>query len=162
MQLQKHERLPCVTSLGKPLCVCVHGFFAGWSLKNTIKQLTYGSFVYYRIYLYELADESSASDAKANRKDDVGSDRGSRGFLDALFLYFASHLSRCRLHLTSADVYDKTIKVWFLHVLSDLSVLACGRVTKNSTRGRRPSGLFLVTPLQARMDKSDNTLWTIL
>ena len=42
-------------------------------------------------------------------------------------------------------------------LLSDLFVRACSRVTKNSTRGQRPSALFLVTRLQANTDKSDNT-----
>ena len=44
-----------------------------------------------------------------------------------------------------------------LSVLSDLSVQASGRVTKNSTQGRRPSLLFLVTRPEVRTDKFDNT-----
>ena len=44
-----------------------------------------------------------------------------------------------------------------LSVTSDLSIRACGWVAKNSTRGRRPSALFLATRLQASMDKSDVT-----
>ena len=44
-----------------------------------------------------------------------------------------------------------------ISVTSDLSVRTCGRVAKNSTRGRRPSVLFLVTRPQASTDKFDVT-----
>ena len=42
-------------------------------------------------------------------------------------------------------------------VTSDLSVRASGRVSNNSTRGRRPSALFLPTRPEASTDKSDVT-----
>ena len=42
-------------------------------------------------------------------------------------------------------------------VTSDLSVRAYGRVGNNSTQGRRPSVLFLLTRPEASTDKSDLT-----
>ena len=45
----------------------------------------------------------------------------------------------------NTSLYYKTIKAWFFRVLSDLSVLACGLVTKNRALGLRPRALFLVT-----------------
>ena len=44
-----------------------------------------------------------------------------------------------------------------LSVLLDLSVQASGQVTKNGTFGLWPHTLFLVTPLEAHMDKFNNT-----
>ena len=56
---------------------------------------------------------------------------------------------------------DKIIKAWLLHVLSDLSILACGLVTKTSKLSLRPCVLFLVMRLQAPMDISNTTLGTM-
>ena len=44
-----------------------------------------------------------------------------------------------------------------LSILSDLAVRAFDRVTKNSSRGRRLSALFLVTRPEVSTDKSDDT-----
>ena len=60
------------------------------------------------------------------------------------------------LYLTGT--YNKTIKACLFCVTSDLSVLACGLVAKNSALGLRSRVLFLATRLQARTDKSDVTL----
>ena len=58
--------------------------------------------------------------------------------------------------------HNKTINVWFRRALSDLSALASGLVGKNSALGLRPRALFLPTRPEARADKSDNALGTIL
>ena len=58
--------------------------------------------------------------------------------------------------------YNKITKAWFLRVTSDLSVLGCGLVPKNSAQGQRLSALFLATQPQPRTDKSDVTLETML
>ena len=51
---------------------------------------------------------------------------------------------------------------WLLHVIYDLSELACRLVSRNSPVGLGLRALFLATRPQARTDKSDITLERIL
>ena len=122
------------------------------------------------------AFSKSESDAKANLKDDVGflhalflfRDKESRGFFDANgHCKLASYFSRCCVQLTRRKFTIALVQMYtikqvkygsFKCMFSDLSVLTCGFVTKNSTLGLWPQVLFLVTRSQSHMDKSENTL----